>query len=168
MLQKEKRKKTYPKLSRMYRVSSNSTVFFKLFIPTVWFVFFSTFTASLFLASDEQLPFLTSPVFKYPFLAAFLIIFALLYFTLMSLKRVELGDEAYIVTNYLKAYRLIYDDIEKITIIPLFRLQIVIFRLRAKSSFGKKIVFLASKFLYDHFMQTHPAVASKLAEKTNK
>lgn len=152
----------------MFRVSSNLTVFFKLFLPTVWIVFFTTFTASLFLADDGQLPLLTSPAFKYPFLGVFVIMFVILYFTLLQLKRVELGEDAYIVTNYLKTYRLIYDDIDKITVIPLLGLQIVIFRLKARSSFGKRIVFLASRYLYDNFMSTHPDIAAKLQAITNK
>ncbi len=146
----------------MQRVSSNLTIFFKLFVPTVWGVFFSIFTLTLFIIDENTLPFLTSPVFKYPFLAAFLFFFTLIYFTLLQLKRVEMGPEYYIVSNYFKTFRLIYEDIVKIDIIPLGGLQVVTFRLRAKGSFGKKITFLASKNLYESFLQEHPEVATFL------
>jgi hypothetical protein len=108
------------------------------------------------------LPFLTSPVFKYPFLLGYILFFALLYFTVMQLKRVELSPDSYYVSNYLKTFRLVYEDIEKISIIPLGRLQLITFRLKAKGSFGKKITFLASKQLYELFMKANPDVKTKL------
>lgn len=150
----------------MQRISSNLTIFFKLFIPTVWIVFFTIFTISIFTIDGQSLPFLTSPIFKYPFLAGYLIFFALIYFTIIQLKRVEMGPEHYFVSNYLKTYRLIYDDIESISIIPLGRLQIMTLRLKAKGSFGQKITILASKQLYGLFLKMYPEVASHLLSIT--
>jgi hypothetical protein len=149
----------------MQRISSNFTLFLKLFLPTVWIVFFTVFTVALFLVDEQELPFLTSPIFKYSFLVGYLLFFALIYFTLMQLKRVELGSDCYYVTNYFKTYRLIYDDIESIHIIPLGRLQVITIRLKAKGSFGKKIQFLANRQLYELFMASNPevnAIFSKL------
>lgn len=80
----------------------------------------------------------------------------------MQLKRVELGPDSYYVSNYLKSFRLVYEDIEKISIIPIGRLQLVTFRLKAKGSFGKKITFLASKQLYELFMKANPEVETTL------
>jgi hypothetical protein len=150
----------------MQRVSSNFTVFFKLFLPTVWIVFFTIFTISIFTIDGQSLPFLTSPVFKYPFLLAYLIFFALIYFTIIQLKRVEMGADCYYVSNYLKTFRLVYEDIESVSIIPLFRLQVMTFRLKARGSFGKKITFLASKQLYELFLQSNVDVATYLKSIT--
>jgi hypothetical protein len=140
----------------MHRVSSNLTVFFKFFLPTVWIVFFGTFTAAIFMTDNTQLAFLTTPVFRYSFLGAYLFFMAMIYFSVFQLKRVEMGADHFIVSNYFKTYRLRYDDIESVSIIPFFRLSIISFRLRAKSSFGKKITFLASTFLWKNFLSTHP------------
>ncbi|HRG42193.1 MAG TPA: hypothetical protein PLC27_12360, partial [Saprospiraceae bacterium] len=96
----------------------------------------------------------------------YLIFFALIYFTIIQLKRVELGPDFYYVSNYLKTYKLIYDDIESVHIIPLGRLMLVTFKLKASGSFGNKIVFLASKQLYEMFMASHPTVASHLKDIT--
>jgi hypothetical protein len=149
----------------MQRVSSNLTIFFKLFIPTVWIVFFSIFTASIFLVNEQTIPLLTSPAFRYPFLAVYIIFLLLIYFTLIQLKRVELDDHAYYVSNYFKTFKLIYEDIESISIVPLSRLQLTTFRLKAKGSFGKKITFLASKQLWDLFLDAHPDVKNHLLSK---
>ncbi len=146
----------------MQRVSSNLTLFFKLFIPTVWIVFFTVFTLTLFVVDEQQIPFLTSPMFKYPFLAAYLLFFALIYFSIMQLKRVEMGPEYYYVSNYFKTFRLVYEDIESINIIGLDRLQIMTFHLKAKGSFGKKITFLGSKNLYNSFLDENPDVKNQL------
>lgn len=146
----------------MQRVSSNLTIFFKLFIPTVWIVFFTTFTLALFLVDEQSLPFLTSPIFKYPFLALYIIIFLLIYFTVLQLKRVEMTSEYYTVTNYFKTFKLYYDDIRSIQIIPLGRLKLVTFKLKGKGSFGNKITFLASRQLLDLFLKSQPHVDEKL------
>lgn len=69
-----------------------------------------------------------------------------------------MGPENYYVSNYFKTYKLIYSDIEKIDIIPAGRLLIVTFILKAKGSFGKKIVFLASKNLYEIFLKENPEI----------
>ncbi|MBK9568292.1 MAG: hypothetical protein IPO37_24985 [Saprospiraceae bacterium] len=145
-----------------HRVSSNFTLFFKLFIPTVWIVFFTSFTLSLFIISEQSLPFLTAPVFKYPFLLAFLFFLGLIYFTIMQLKRVEMAGDFYIVSNYFKTLKLYYQDIQYIKIISIGRLQIMTFKLKGKGSFGDKIVFLASKQLWNIFCNSHPEVKSTL------
>ena len=121
-------------------------------------LFFTSFLVAIFIIDSGTLPFLTSPVFKYPFLASYLLFIALFYLTLIQLKRVEMGADGYIVTNYFKTFKMVYEDIEHISIIPLFRWQIVSFSLRSKGSFGKKITFLASNQLLAIFFETHPEV----------
>jgi hypothetical protein len=150
----------------MQRISSNFTVFFKLFLPTVWIVFFTIFIISIFTIDSQTLPFLTSPYFKYPFLFGYLVFFTLIYFTIIQLKRVEMGPDCYYVSNYLKTFRLVYNDIESVSIIPLFRLQIMTFKLKAKGSFGQKITFLASRQLFELFEQSNPDVAAYLKNIT--
>lgn len=150
----------------MQRVSSNFTVFYKLFLPTVWIVFFTIFTISIFTIDSHTLPFLTSPYFKYPFLFGYLLFLTLIYFTVIQLKRVEMGSDCYYVSNYLKTFRLVYDDIESVSIIPLVRLQVMTFRLKAKGSFGKKITFLASKQLFEIFENSQPDIATYLKSIT--
>ncbi len=146
----------------MMRVSSNFTLFFKLFIPTVWIVFFTLFTGALFLADPQQLPFLTSPVFKFPFLVGYILFFALLRYTLMPLKRVEMGPDYYYVSNYFATYKLSYEDIASIRIYPLGRLQMMILDLKGKSSLGSKISFLASRQLFAIFCAQNPDAGDKL------
>ncbi len=146
----------------MLRVSSNLTIFLKLFLPTVWIVFFGIFTVAIFITENTQIPLLTAPQFKYSFLVFYLFFLTLIYFSLMKLKRVEMGADSYIVSNYFKTFRLYYSDLLKITIIPLGRLKIITFHLTNKASFGKKITFIASSYLWNYFMEHNPKLKSEL------
>ena len=149
----------------MQRVSSNLTLFLKLFLPTVWIVFFTTFGAMLFIIDEYKLPFLTSPYFKYPYLLFFVVFLTLLYFTIIQLKRVEMDGQYYYVSNYMKTFRLVYDDIDVIDMIKLGPFIWVTYSLKAKGSFGKKITFLANSQLYKMFMNEHPEVKKILDDK---
>ncbi len=148
------------------RVSSNSTLFFKMFFPIGWSVFFAAFIMAIFIIDKETLPFLTSPLFKYPFTLAFLLFFFLFYKTFMQLCRVEMAPDYYIVSNYFKSYRLIYEDIESIDEIKLGRISWVTLRLKARGSLGNKISFLRSNNLYRIFSKDNPTVGEQLASKT--
>lgn len=147
------------------RVSSNITIFLKLFLPTAWIVFFALFTLSIFIVDEVSLPFLTSPVFKYPFLAAFILFFLLIYKTIMQLKRVELGEENYIVSNYFRTLRFQYRDIDSINIVPLGRFYLVTFNLIGPGSFGKNMYFLASKSLWNLCLSEIPDIKQEIESK---
>lgn len=151
----------------MQRVSTNLTIVLKLFLPTVWFVFFTTFLGVIFLINEQTLPAVTTTSFRLTYILFYLIFLAFLYFTVLRLKRVEMGPEFYYVSNYIKTYKLIYQDIESVNIIPIGKWKIITYKLVAKSSFGKKITFLANSELYNIFLNSQPEVANYLDEITN-
>ncbi len=152
----------------MQRVSTNLTTFLKLAVPTVWIVFFTTLLIAILLVDKQTLPFLTTTSFRLGYIIVYLIFFAFLYMTVMQLKRLELGEENYLVSNYFKTYKMIYSDIESIRILPLWRFKIMTIRLKAKSSFGKKLHVLLSSHLYELFLENHPKTAEILNELTVK
>ncbi len=142
----------------MHRISSNLTILLKIFIPTVWVVFFTTILIVIFTVNSQTLPVLTSTSFRIGYVIFYVLFLTIIYFSIFQLKRVEFGEDSYIVTNYLKTYRLIYEDIEQVDITELGRLKLIKLKLKAKGSFGKTISFLASSKLYEIFMQSHPNV----------
>lgn len=146
----------------MHRVSSNFTIFFKIFIPTVWLVFFTSILIMVFTISSQMLPAITTPGFKIGYTIFYLLFLIFIYFTIFQLKRVELGADYYFATNYFKTYKLIYDDIKSIETIEFGRFILITFHLQGKSSLGKKITFLASKQLYQIFIDNHLEVGKKL------
>lgn len=148
----------------MHRVSTNFTLFFKLFIPTFWAVFFGLFTLFAIFYTQSEILLLQNIWFKLGVLGFYLLFFAIVYLTLFQLKRVEMGEDAYSVSDYFKTYRLIYDDIHHVTETALFSWTLVSIHLKGKSSLGKKIRFLADRNLYAGFLAEHPTTASKWNE----
>ncbi len=140
----------------MQRISSNFTIVFKIFLPTLWISFFSLFSVALFLRSSEELDILSTMEFKITFAVCFIIFFILLYFTVMKLKRVEMDREFFYVSNYFKTYRYRYEDIEKISENDFLLFHTLKIHLRKKGKLGKKITVLLDKFLYQNFIKEHP------------
>lgn len=77
-----------------------------------------------------------------------------------------MDGQFYYVSNYMKTFRLVYDDIEKVDKMKLGPLMWVTYKLKAKGSFGKKITFLANTQLYNMFMNDHPEIAKLLDGKS--
>lgn len=69
-----------------------------------------------------------------------------------------MGSDCYHVSDYFSTYRLLYEDIERVREIAIFRWILVIITLKGKSRFGRKIVFLANKNLYLTFLLEHENV----------
>ncbi len=127
----------------MIRISSNSTLFLKIFIPIFWTVFFGAVILAMFSHSGfnkalnewmKGLP--------YVFLAVFLAVVLALYLTVWKLKRVECDEFFFFVTNYFKTARYPYHQIENISETGFFSFTIVDIELKTKGIFGKRIFFL--------------------------
>ncbi len=146
------------------RVSSNMTIILKLFLPTVWIVFFLSFTVAVWLA-DEANYGTMSPQDLRMILPVFLLVgIALLYWSVMRLKRIEMDATHLYATNYIKTYRYSYDSIEKIREKDFLFLRTVHIYLKQKGNFGKKMTFIASRFHLQDFLTQHPQVVEQLWE----
>lgn len=131
-------------MSSPKRISSSLTLFFRIFVPVFWIVFFGAFTIGLLVTS--QLP----PVLDNVYFRVGLVIFyisglAVLYFTLLRLKRVEIDPNFVYVTNYLKTYRYPFHNIESVRETNLYVFYLATIRFKEKGSFGKKIHFIESR-----------------------
>lgn len=138
----------------MQRVSTNLTLFYKFFIPIFWIVFFGSVTAMVFLSPRAAYGSIPGWQFRIGMLIFFLSGVAMLFFTLMQLKRVEMDDHFIYVTNYFKNYRYPYHNVEKLHETRFFFFNVVTIILKAPGSFGKKMTFMASNRLYHGFWQT--------------
>ena len=129
------------------RISSSLTLFFRIFVPVFWVVFFGAFTIGLLVT--PQLPaVLDNLFFRVGLVVFYLTGLALLYFTVLRLKRVEIDPDFVYVTNYLKTYRYPFHNIESIRETNLLLFHVATIRFREKGSFGKKIHFLESRFKF--------------------
>ena len=142
----------------MERVSTNLTLFYKFFIPTFWTVFFGVFTIVALTVNIYTGDLISKAMFRIMTVTFFLSGLALLYFTLMRLKRVEMDEHFVYVTDYFKSFRYPYHNIEKIEESDFLFVHIVHIYLKTPGHFGKKITFAASKARYRHFWEMHPGL----------
>ena len=144
----------------MHRISSNLTLLLKIFIPTLWLSFFGIFTIAFLFSNVEQ--FATFIFWKLGLLFFFLAFTALFYFTIMKLKRVELGKDFVYASNYLKTYRYPYHNVEKMTEHDLGLFTLVKIHLKTPGKFGKKIPFLLDEAMLKDFLKKNPEMVEWL------
>jgi hypothetical protein len=137
------------------RVSSSWTLFYKIFLPTIWIAFFGSLT--LIAITMNTLGAISSHIaVKLGVLAFFLSGLALLWFTLMDLKRVELAEDAFYVTNYFKTFKYSYQSLKEVKEFDLIFLHITLFKFVAKTAFGTKIFFIQRRKVWTGFLQANP------------
>jgi len=136
----------------MIRISSNITLFLKIFLPTFWVVFFSLFSIAIML--DEDVMFFPSdPILFKAIVAGFFFFFLfLLRISLMKLKRVEIDNTYLYVSNYFKTYRFLLKDVAKVETRDWLVFKTMHFYFKEKTSFGKKILFILKESHLKEFL----------------
>ncbi len=147
------------------RISSNATLFFTLFVPTFWLVFFGAFTVAVFAYNQEYYGNISGPWMRWGSFFFYAGGATFLYVTLLRLKRVEISPEHLYLTNYFKHRRYPLEDVLQIRTrdFALFKLGTI--ELKAAGTFGKHIYFLVSDKYFTAFWQVHPELAEKLLKK---
>lgn len=143
----------------MTHVSSNSTLFFKFFLPVFWTVFFTAFLLALLFFTDAdyvgQVPMFMARVLNVVFLAAGLTFF---YLYVYPLKRVEMHPDYFIVTDYFKNFKYTYQSVASIKERDWYFFKIYTVVLKEAGSFGRKIHFIGSRKRFKKFRAAHPAL----------
>lgn len=147
----------------MQRLSTNSTLFFKFFIPIFWSVFFGAFLAAIFVYGEEMSSTFGSTKFRIGAVAFYLSGLVLFYFTLFPLKRVEGDGDFLYVTNYFKTLRYPWQDVECIRESAFLFYKVGTIVLKEKGRFGQKLPFITSKKFYEDFWKEQAELA-KLRE----
>lgn len=145
----------------MHRLSSNWTLFFKIFLPTFWITFFGVLTLAVFFVKTPAFSGITAMVFKMGTLAFFAVGTAVLYFTLIQLKRVDIDPEHLYVSNYFKTFRYPFSNIERIGERNLGLFHLVRLHLKAPGRFGSRITFLLDDSMLSAFFEKHPEAATQ-------
>jgi hypothetical protein len=124
-------------------LSSNSTLFWRVFVPIFGTVFLSGLLLSFLLIPEEDLylpfPLLWGRVFLLVLLLGWLF---LVRSTLWRLKRVDASASHFFVTNYWQTVRYPWSDVEKVEEKRHLGRRVIHFSLRAPGRFGQKISFL--------------------------
>lgn len=144
----------------MERVSSNLTLFYKIFIPVFWIVFFGAFSIALLLEPSELGGDSGSWSLRIGLGFFFITGFATLYFTLMQFKRVEIGAEFVYVTNYFQNVRYPLHNIERIETSTFLFFSVASIYLKVPGRFGKKILFTPAMSRLKAALEKNPALKS--------
>lgn len=148
----------------MQRISSNATLFLKIFIPVLWTVFFGCFTIAIWTADVPYFGPIPAIWMKLGLTAFLLGGVTFFYLTFWKLKRVEL-DELYVyASNYFNTYRYPYHNVEKITERDLMLFHIVRIHLKVPGKFGKTLTFLLDEAMLQDFLAKYPETAVSIAE----
>jgi hypothetical protein len=126
----------------MFRLSSNTTLFWKLFFPTFYITFFGILILVSFQANPNDIPLLSNVYVKSAMLVMYVSFITLMWFTIMNLKRVEADQDHIFVTNYYNTFRYMKSDIESINTRDLSFFKVTTLTMKEATKMGKKIRFL--------------------------
>ncbi len=140
----------------MYQLSSSSTLILRLFIPTIWVVFFGSFAVVGWMTSEDFVgPFQTA---QYKIITTLFVLVGIILIRLSfwRLHRVDADPDHLYVSNYLKTYKYSLESMEQISIrhYGLFYLGRV--DLVAKGKLGRKIWFVPSQKRIEQFLRNNP------------
>ncbi len=133
----------------MTRISSSSTLFFAVFVPVFWLVFFGSLTIGLLILKPEDLEFQYLGIIRWLFLFFFIVFGLVIYFTLLRLKRIDADDQYIYVTNYIKTIRIPFSQIEELSSKSLSLRLLGKLQLKHRGRFGTNIFFICEADRFD-------------------
>lgn len=149
----------------MQNVSSSVSVILKFALPTCWIVFFGAITIALWLVDSGPVAGMESGVFRIVMSIFFVFGVGILYWAVMGIKRVEMDNHFFYVTNYFKNIRYPYHQIEKVVEKDYYFFRTIHIILKQPGQFGKKITFIPGRINFDQFLAEHPEVVEQLENR---
>ncbi len=136
----------------MIRLSSNFTLFFKIFVPTFFIVFYGLITIFFFVGESQV--FHIGAWFPYSNLLFYLATVFILYKTVFQLHRIDCSDEYFVVSNYRHSYRYTYDSVASYTESSFLIFTFGRLEYKSPSTLGIKIRFLIDRQNRDKIFET--------------
>ena len=148
----------------MRQLSSNWTMAFGIFFPTLWIAFFGTFLIAILLSDKPAVGAWSMTSLRFG-LTAFVAIFIFIFWkTVFRLKRIDADHESVYITNFFKAVRYPHADIEKIELDKGFIFTLGTVVLRGQGRFGQRVLFLCSRRRLEIFLEENPQLKDWLVE----
>jgi hypothetical protein len=148
----------------MNRISSNFTLGLRIFVPTVWCVFFGAFTIA-FLISSGDAPLLNSWTFRISWTLGFLFVLLLIRQSIWKLRRVEVDNAFIYVTDYFKTARYPFHNIETIRSISFGLFWLGVIHYKQAGIFGKISYFIQKRTPFLEVMPMIEDLKDKVVEK---
>ncbi|MCP9236876.1 hypothetical protein [Lewinella sp. JB7] len=140
----------------MLRLSSNLTLFLKLFLPVFWTTVMIGATLVIWFAPEHYFGGVPLQSLRWAILFVLLTGLAVFWLLCWPLKRVETDGEAIYVSNYFKTAR--YDlrqDVAGFSETRWLLLKVCTVELRGAGTFGRRMRFVASRKQYDLFRREY-------------
>ena len=150
---------------KLYRLSSNWTLLYRLFIPTFWITFFGAVVITIWFLKGRYFGAASANYVKALVTSFYLTTLIILYFTVIQLKRVEIDKDFLYVTNYFRHLRYPLSSIEKITERNFGLMKVGKVYLNKKGTFGKEFIFMISRTEYPIFWDQHPEINQRLRKE---
>lgn len=133
-------------MARPVNISTKWTLPLKIFLPILWGTFFGLITLAFWFSEEPSVGAMPISSFRL-LMSSFLFTgLAVLYFSFMQLKRVEVDEHFLYVTNYKDTARYPFHNVEKLEEANYFLFKIVRIYFKESGIFGKKVIFLANQF----------------------
>jgi hypothetical protein len=149
----------------MERISSNLTLVYKIVLPVFWLVLVGGTTVAILLTNFAGVGNTPALTIKGVMLFIFASGTLFLAFTLMQLKRVEVGPKGIYVTNYFRNVHYPFSEIESITATSLLIFSVATLHLKGKGSFGQHLPFIPSSSRFYAFFEENPDLKDSLLKR---
>ena len=148
----------------MRQLSSNWTMVFRIFIPTLWLAFFGTFLISVLLSDKTSVGAVSLTSLKVG-LTLFVALFAFIFWkTVFRLKRIDADGSFFYITNFFNAVSYPHVDIEKIELSKGIAFTFGTLVLKGSGRFGSRILFLCSRQRLAMFIAENPKLMDLVVE----
>lgn len=146
---------------KTFNVTSRWTLLLKIYLPVIWGVSWLTISIAMFMIpegviSSATISATTTRVLVSSFAISSLGLMVLLF---KGLKRVDMAETHFFVTNYIKTFRYTYDSIKSVRQSNYLLFEATTFEFKEGSSFGHKITFINNHRLMG-FLKAYPEVAA--------
>ncbi|MCF8237536.1 MAG: hypothetical protein K9I85_05230 [Saprospiraceae bacterium] len=140
----------------MYQLSSSATLILRLFIPTIWTVFFGSFTIVGWMTSEDFVGPFHSTIYRAVTTLFLVVGLILIRISFWRLHRIDADPGHLFVSNYFKTYKYPLAAMEQITIrhyglFYLGRVELVL-----KGKLGRRIWFVPSRKRIEQFVRNNP------------
>ncbi len=142
----------------MQRVSSQLTLFLRIFIPTVWITSIASIAFLLSWSIRGKAGLLGNPFIWIGLLLILSSGIVVIWFLLWRLYRVDMDSRYVYISNYFRTFKYPFSDVAFIRDSHIGSGRIYCICLKSKGSFGKNIYFLASQVLWQDFVDQHPGL----------
>ena len=147
-------------MAKPVNVSSNWTLFLKVFFPIFWGVLFGLMTIAFWVIDTPYVGTMPILYFRLLITSFFISGMTVFFFSTMKLKRVEVDEHFVYITNYKDTARYPFHNIEKLETTNYFLFKIGKVYFKTPGIFGPSVSFLVNAFKLEKVLEKRKELAA--------